>query len=268
MSTRISLNTDIGEGYGSWRIADDDALLQIVTDANLACGFHASDPDIMRETCSRARSLGVQIGAQVGFADLRGFGRRHIDMDPRSLANDVLYQLGALAAFTRVEEIPLAYVKLHGALYHSCLAHPDYATAYLDAIEAYDPSLPLLLQPGTPLADAAQERGLMIVREGYVDRAYTADGRLVPRGQPGAVITDLDEARARAVQMAVEHTVPSIDGQTLEQQVDSLCIHSDSPGAGAIAAAVAEALAEHDITPTPFPTRNRTHHQHRRETPR
>lgn len=250
--TRMSLNTDIGEGYGVWRIADDDALLQVVTDANLACGFHASDPDIMRATCARARALGVSVGAQVGFPDLRGFGRRHIDMDPASLANDVLYQLGALAAFTRVEGIPLAYVKLHGALYHSCLTRPDYAGAYLDAVTAYDPGLPLLLQPGTPLADAALERGLTTVREGYIDRAYTADGRLVPRGRPGAVISDPEEAAARAVQMAVDGRVTSIDGQVTEQRFDSLCIHSDSPGAAAVATAVAEALAAHGVTLTPF----------------
>lgn len=250
MTTSISLNTDIGEGYGAWRIADDEELLSVVSDANLACGFHASDPDIMRETCARARTLGVGIGAQVGFPDLRGFGRRHIDMAPGSLGNDVLYQLGALSAFTRVAQIPLAYVKLHGALYHSCLSRPDYAEAYLDAVVAYDPTLPLLLQPATPLADAATERGLRIVPEGYIDRAYTAEGRLVPRGHPGAVICDPDEASARAVQMATEGTVTSIDGQTLEHEVDSLCIHSDSPGATTVATAVARALAEHDITLT------------------
>lgn len=258
--TRISLNTDIGEGYGAWRITDDEDLMQIVTDANLACGFHASDPDIMRTTCARARKLGVSIGAQVGFADLRGFGRRHIDMDPTSLANDVLYQLGALAAFTRVEGIPLAYVKLHGALYHSCLTHEDYASAYLDAIVAYDPALPLLLQPATPLAEAAGARGLTIIREGYLDRAYTSEGRLVPRGESGAVITDPDEASARAIQMVTNHTVTSIDGHTMDHQVDSLCIHSDSPGAVTLATAVVQALAEHHITLAQLGTTSTTDH--------
>lgn len=250
--SRISLNTDIGEGYGAWSIADDDALLQIVTDANLACGFHASDPDIMRSTCARARELGVSVGAQVGFPDLRGFGRRHIDMDPRSLANDILYQLGALSAFAKVEGIPLAYVKLHGALYHSCLTHDDYARAYLDAVEAYDATLPLLLQPATPLAEAAESRGLRVIREGYLDRAYTAEGRLVPRGTPGAVITDPQEVSARAVQLVTERTVTSIDGTTLDHEVDSVCVHSDSPGAVALAAAVSRALSEQQITLTPL----------------
>lgn len=250
--TRISLNTDIGEGHGAWRIADDETLLRIITDANLACGFHASDPDIMHVTCAQARDLGVSIGAQVGFADLRGFGRRHIDMDPMSLANDVLYQLGALSAFTLVEGVQVSYVKLHGALYHSCLTREDYAKAYLDAIESYDPSLPLLLQPGTPLAHAARRRGLTIVREGYIDRGYTQDGRLVPRNQPGALITDPREAIDRAIQMATEHTITSVDGYRLEAEFDSLCIHSDSPGATALASAVATALSEHAVTLTPI----------------
>lgn len=250
-TTEISLNTDIGEGYGPWSIAPDAELMRIVTDANVACGFHASDPDIMRTTCRRAAELGVAVGAQVGFGDLRGFGRRYIEMDPESLTNDVLYQLGALAAFTRAEGVTMGYVKAHGALYHACLQREDYAGAVLDAVEIFDPGMRLMLQPGTDMAAAAQERGLSIIREGYIDRAYTDDGLLVPRGQPGAVITDPEQAAARAVRLATEGRIESINGRVLDVVVDSLCIHSDSPGALEQASAVAEALSGRGIRLTP-----------------
>jgi UPF0271 protein len=239
----LSLNTDIGEGYGAWVIADDDVLLGLVTDANLACGFHASDPDIMRRTCRTARQRSVAIGAQVGFRDVLGFGRRFIEVPRTTLSNDVLYQLGALSAFASAEQTPIAFVKVHGALYHAAVQHASYARAIIDAVRDFDASLPVLCQPGTAFWRAVEDAGLRTIAEGYLDRAYTADGLLVPRGTAGALITDPRVAARRAVQLAVEGTVSAIDGTVISMPVESVCIHSDSPGASALATAVREALA-------------------------
>ena len=240
--TRISLNTDIGEGYGAWSIADDASLLGTVTDANLACGAHASDPDIMRRTCQVAREGGVGIGAQVGYFDLRGFGRRYIETAPASLTNDVLYQLGALQAFTTAAGTAIGYLKIHGALYHAAVQRPDYANAVIDAAELFDPSMPIMCQPGTALFETVESRGFRTIREGYIDRAYTPDGLLVPRGQPGALITDLETCAERAVGIALRGEVAAIDGTVISVPADSVCIHSDSPGAVEIARAVRDAL--------------------------
>jgi len=243
----ISLNTDIGEGYGSWTIADDGALLSLVTDANLACGFHASDPDIMRKTCNTAERNGVAVGAQVGFHDILGFGRRFIEIAQTTLTNDILYQLGALSAFASLERTPIAFVKAHGALYHAAVKYPQYASAVVNAVRGYDSSLPVMCQPGTNFYRHLKDAGLETIREGYIDRAYTEDGLLVPRGLPGAVITDPKEAAQRAVQLATEGTVTTINGAVIEMSVDSLCIHSDSPGAVEVATAVRQALSAADI---------------------
>ncbi len=248
----VSLNTDIGEGYGVWRVTDDAALLAVVTDANVACGFHAGDPDILRRTCEVAAEGGVGVGAQVGFADLRGFGRRFVQVPRESLVNDVLYQLGALAALASVAGTRVSYVKPHGALYHAATQHDDYAAAVVEAMLAYDSALALLCQPGTRLAELAGREGVQHVAEGFVDRGYTSDGLLVPRSEPGAVVTDLDEARSRAVRMAREGTVDAVDGTTIPMQVESLCVHSDSPGALEVATAVREALEAEGIALRPL----------------
>jgi UPF0271 protein len=248
MTATLSLNTDIGEGYGAWAIADDEALLGLVTDANLACGFHASDPDIMRRTCRTARQRSVAVGAQVGFRDVLGFGRRFIEVPRATLSNDVLYQLGALSAFTSVERTPIAYVKVHGALYHAAVRHDSYALAIIDAVLDFDAGLPVLCQPDTTFWRAVRDAGLGTIAEGYLDRAYTADGLLVPRGQPGAVITDPEVAAQRAVRIATERTVTAIDGTVIDMPVDSVCVHSDSPGAPELAAAVRQALTEAGVT--------------------
>jgi UPF0271 protein len=249
MATRvISLNTDIGEGFGPWRIADDAALLKVVTDANLACGFHASDPDIMRTTCEVAASRNITVGAQVGYGDLRGFGRRFIEMDPASITNDVLYQLGALNAFTAAAGRRTGYLKIHGALYHAAVARAEYADAVIGAMKLYDSKLPMMCQPGTPLFDSATSAGLQTIAEGYIDRAYTAEGLLVPRSIAGSVITDRDECVARALKLALENRVETFDGPTIDVVAESLCIHSDSPGAPELARAVRDALEGAGVT--------------------
>ena len=248
----ISLNSDIGEGFGAWSIADDAALLTIITDANVACGFHAGDPDIMRTTCLQANQAGITVGAQVGYWDLRGFGRRFMAVDPKTIVNDVLYQLGALSAFTRAAGTEIRYLKVHGALYHAAVAHSPYAEAIIDALGHFDPDLPLLCQPGTPLARTAESAGRRIIREGYVDRAYTAEGLLAPRDEAGSVFNDPAVCAEQAVSLAMRGQVVSKDGSTVTVAVDSLCIHSDSPGAPNLARAVRRALQNAGATLTPL----------------
>ena len=226
-----------------------------MTDANVACGFHAGDPDVLRHTCEVAAANGVGVGAQVGFDDLRGFGRRFIQVPRASLVNDVLYQIGALASLASVAGGRVAYVKPHGALYHAAAQHDDYAGAVVEAVLAYaagHDELLLLCQPGTRLAAAARAAGLRVVAEGFVDRGYTADGLLVPRGEHGAAVTDADEAGRRAVQMAREGTVEAVDGSTVAMRVESLCVHSDSPGAVETARAVRAALEEAGVALRPL----------------
>lgn len=240
--TRISLNADVGEGFGPWSYGDDDALLRVVTDANVACGFHGGDPDVIRRTCATAVAAGVRIGAHVGFQDLRGFGRRHIAVPRESLVNDVVYQLGALATFALIEGSVVSYVKPHGALYHSAVADDQYAAAIVEAIRVFDAALPLLCQPGTRLAQHAEAVGVRLLAEGFVDRRYTNEGLLVPRSEPGAVIADRDAAVGQAVRLAMESIVETCDGTAVPMSVDSLCVHSDSPGAAAFARATRAAL--------------------------
>ncbi|TCP39365.1 UPF0271 protein [Tamaricihabitans halophyticus] len=248
----ISLNTDIGESFGAWTMADDDALLATVTDANIACGFHAGDPSTMRRTCETAAANGVSIGAHVAFHDLRGFGRRYMALPRQQLLEDLLYQIGALAGFARVAGSEVRYVKPHGALYHSAVAHDEHAAAVVDSIRQFDQNLSLLCQPGTKLARHATEAGLTVLREGFIDRSYTADGTLLPRGEPGAVIKDPAAAVEQAVALVATGAVTTVDGTTIPMPVDSLCIHSDSPGATAFAVKTRSALETAGVVLAPL----------------
>lgn len=240
----ISLNSDIGEGYGIWTVADDAELMNVISDANLACGFHAGTPDIMRKMVQLAADNNVSIGAQVGFYDIRGFGRYPIDLPAETVGNDVVYQIGALQAFCDRAGVALRYVKIHGALYHVALHRPEYRTAVLQAVASHPTPLKFFCQPGTDLFAEATAIGLSIVQEGYLDRAYTPDGLLVPRGQPGAMVTNAEEVAERAVDFAVHGRVKAITGDYIPMPVESMCVHSDSPGALGIARAAAGALAE------------------------
>jgi 5-oxoprolinase (ATP-hydrolysing) subunit A len=239
----IDLNADLGEGFGRWTLGDDDALLGIVTSANVACGFHAGDPSTMHRICGRAVERSVAVGAQVGYRDLAGFGRRRIDYEPGELRDDVLYQIGALEGFCRVAGGRVAYVKPHGALYNTAAVDEGQAGAVVAAVLAYDPSLPVLCQPGSVLARLATEAGLEVVGEGFADRGYRADGTLMPRSLPGAVLHDPDEVVARAVRMAVDKVVETADGVAVQVPVASVCVHGDTPGAVDLAARVREGLA-------------------------
>lgn len=238
----IDVNSDLGESYGVWQLGDDEAMLDIVTSANVACGFHAGDPSVLRAACSQAVQRNVAIGAQVSFPDLLGFGRRHLAMSPNELRDAVLYQLGALDAFAQVGGSQIAYVKPHGALYHASATDESLAMAVVDAAAEYDPSLAVLGLPASQLLAAAERAGLEAVPEAFADRAYLPDGGLVSRREPGSVLTDPDEVAARAVRLAVEHEVIAVDGSTVAVHARSICVHSDTPGAVGLARAVRAAL--------------------------
>jgi len=248
----MDLNADLGEGFGRWELGDDDALLEIVTSANVACGFHAGDPLTMRSVCAEAARRGVSVGAQVSYRDLAGFGRRYIAYEPAELTADVLYQLAALDGIAQAHGTRVRYVKPHGALYHAAAGDPAQAGAVAAAVRAYDPELPVLSLPGSQLLAAAGRAGLRGVREAFLDRAYTPDGGLVPRGQRGAVIADPDEVAARAVRMAVDGTVVAVDGSTVSVAAESLCVHGDTPAAVEVARRVRATLTDAGVQLTPF----------------
>ena len=244
----MDLNSDLGEGYGRWALGDDAALLEVVTSANVACGFHAGDPATIDRTVRTAVERGVAVGAQVSYPDLVGFGRREIDVPPDQLTADVLYQLGALEAFAKAAGSRVRYVKPHGALYNRIARDPVQAAAVVEAIRRYDPALPLLTLPGSVAMEAAGEAGIPSVGEGFADRAYTAEGRLVSRREPGAVLHDPEQVAARAVVMATEHRVEAAGGEQVAVEVRSLCVHGDTPGAVDLARAVRTALEHAGVT--------------------
>jgi 5-oxoprolinase (ATP-hydrolysing) subunit A len=248
----IDLNADLGEGFGQWRLGDDDALLDVVTSANVACGFHAGDPGLMRRVCEIAAGRGVAVGAQVGYRDLAGFGRRRIDYDLDELRDDVIYQIGALAGFCRVAGSRVRYVKPHGALYNTAAVDQGQASAVVAAVSDFDPALPVLCQPGSVLATAAAAAGLTVIGEGFADRDYRADGTLVPRSSPGALVHDPDLVGARAVRMAVDGTVVAIDGTVVPSPVRSVCLHGDTPGAVELARRVRAAMTAARLDVLPF----------------
>lgn len=248
----IDLNADLGESYGVWTLGDDAAMLDLVTSANVACGFHGGDPSTLRRVCQAAAERGVSIGAQVSYPDLLGFGRRFIDIDPQELRDAVLYQLGALDGFAQVAGAGVAYVKPHGALYHACVSHPEQAAAVVAAAHEFDPSMAVLGPPGSPLLVVADEMGMETVPEAFADRAYLPDGRLVPRSEPGSVIDDPALVADRAVALATERTVTAIDGSVVAVHARSLCIHGDTPGAVALARAVRDGLETAGVRLHPF----------------
>jgi UPF0271 protein len=249
---RIDLNADVGEGLGRWSLGDDEALLDVVTSANVACGFHAGDPTVLRRVCAQAAERGVAIGAQVGYRDLHGFGRRFIDMPADDLTNDVLYQIGALEAFARVAGARVAYVKPHGALYNAIVHHEEQAAAVVDAVRKYDETLPVLGLPGSVWLRRAGEAGLTTVAEAFADRAYTPEGTLVSRRQEGAVLDDVDEIAARCLRLVTAGEVEATDGSVVPVRAASVCVHGDTPGAVAVARAVRTALEDAGVTVGPF----------------
>jgi UPF0271 protein len=245
---RIDLNADVGEHDDAAAAALEASLLRTVTSVNIACGFHAGGPDLMRRTLALARDAGVSPGAHPGFRDAEGFGRRDLPASPRAVENLVAYQVGALAALARCEGVALAHVKPHGALYNQSARDASLARAVAAAVRMIDPALAIVALAGSALAEAAATAGLRVVAEGFVDRAYRGDGSLVPRGQPGALLTDPRHAAERAVALARDGRVAAIDGTILSLRVETLCVHGDTPGALAMARAARDALEAAGLT--------------------
>jgi UPF0271 protein len=224
---RIDLNCDLGESFGAWRMGEDAALLDLVSSANVACGFHAGDPTIMQRTVALAAARGVAIGAHVSLPDLQGFGRREMAVTPAEVHAMTLYQLGALHAFARATGTAVAHVKPHGALYNMAARDRALADAIADAVRAFDPALALFGLAGSALLDAGRAAGLRVVSEAFADRRYRADGSLQPRREPDAVIDDADAATAQALRMAQHGEVTAVDGQRVALKADTLCLHGD-----------------------------------------
>ncbi|MFZ0229919.1 MAG: 5-oxoprolinase subunit PxpA [Mycobacterium sp.] len=238
----IDLNADLGEGFGIWRLGDDDAMLGIVTSANIACGFHAGDPAGLLSVCRLAAERGVRIGAQVSYRDLAGFGRRFIDVAPEDLLADVVYQIGALHGLAQAAGSTVSYVKPHGALYNTIVTHSEQAAAVAEAVRMVDADLPVLGLAGSVFFDEAQRRGLRTVPEAFADRAYRPEGQLVSRREPGAVLHDPVAIAERVLAMVTTGNVTAVDGTTFALQVESVCVHGESPGAVQFASAVRDRL--------------------------
>ncbi len=239
---RIDLNSDLGEGFGNWDFGDDAAMLELVSSANIACGFHAGDPRHLLDTCRQAVTRGVQIGAQVGYRDLAGFGRRFIDVEPADLIADVRYQIGALDGLARSVGGLVSYVKPHGALYNTVFGHPEQAAAVVAAVAGYDRELGILGLPGSLLLTVAAQTGLPTFTEAFADRAYTRQGQLLSRRLPGGLLTDPIQVAERVSRLVTDGEIVAHDGIVIPMTADSICVHGDTPGAVAIAAAVRDIL--------------------------
>ncbi|KQR17111.1 LamB/YcsF family protein [Cellulomonas sp. Leaf334] len=251
MADRIDLNCDLGEELDAWAPGVDGLdtqLLDIVTSANVACGFHAGDERIMAAVCGAAAVRGVAVGAHVSYLDRANFGRRFLDVPADVLQAHVAQQIGVLQAIALREGTRVAYVKPHGALYNTVVHHEEHARAVVAAIT----DLPVLGLPGSAVLAAATSRGLRAVTEAFADRGYCADGTLVPRSEPGALVTDTDEVAARVVRLATEGVVRAVDGADVRVDAESVCVHSDTPGAAALARTVRAALAENGVAVLPF----------------
>jgi UPF0271 protein len=240
MAARIDFNCDMGEGFGAWRLGDDEHVITCITSANVACGFHAGDPGWMRTTVRLAETVGVAIGAHPGFPDLRGFGRRNINASADEVRDDLVYQIGALTAFTRAKR--LQHVKPHGALYNMAVGGGDLARAICEAVLETDPDMLVVLLAGSKWADLAEGMGVRVAREVFADRAFNADGTLVSRARPGSVIHDTQAVVERSLRMVTEGRVSAITGEDVAVQADTICLHGDTPGAVHLAEALRAAF--------------------------
>ena len=248
----VDLNADLGESFGNYTCGMDGEVLPLISSANVACGFHASDPLVMSRTVAAAARLHTAVGAHPGYPDLVGFGRRSISVSPAELKAMVQYQLGALDAFCRASGVRLQHVKPHGAMYNMAAKDEKLALAIAEAVSAYDPELILLGLSGSRMIEAGEALGLRCAREVFADRAYQEDGSLVPRSQPGAVITDEDAAVARVLRMVKEGTVETVTGRVIPVKADSVCLHGDNPKAVAFARRIREALEREGVTVCPI----------------
>ena len=252
MAQSIDLNADLGEGFGECRLAGDEALLDLVSSANIACGFHAGDATTMMDTVRAAKQRGVSIGAHPSYPDLPGFGRRELGLGPAQISFHVEAQIRSLAEVCSAASARLSYVKPHGALYNRAAKDPNAARAIAVAIRDVDPTLTLLGLAGSAMARAAADSGIPFASEAFVDRAYTSDATLVPRGEKNSVIEDVDEAVERALQLARDHSVRAISGEVLRVDAMSLCVHGDNPEAAKLLRAVRARLELESFSIVPF----------------
>ncbi|SIQ48561.1 UPF0271 protein [Rhizobium sp. RU35A] len=250
----IDLNSDLGESYGAWRMGQDEAMLAIVSSANIACGFHAGDPAGIYNTVKAAAARGVAIGAHVSYPDRVGFGRRDMDIAPEQLFTDTIYQIGALKGIAASLGTTVTYVKPHGALYNRIAWDARQGQAVIDAILAIDAGLVLMGLANAPILDLARKAGLAVVAEAFADRAYTPKGELVSRREPGAVLHDKDEIAERMLRLARTGTLVAIDGSTIEISAQSICVHGDSPGAVDIAETIRQRFEREGVAIRPFVT--------------
>jgi UPF0271 protein len=244
----IDLNSDLGESFGHWTLGHDAELMMSISSANVACGYHAGDPGVMRETVRMARDKGVAVGAHPGLPDLVGFGRRNMAVSANEVENMVLYQVGALAAIAAAEQVRLQHVKAHGALYNMAVKDRALADAIAAGVCAVDRSLALFALPGTELARAAEAAGLRVVREGFADRAYEPDGSLTPRSRTGSVIYSPEEVIGRAIRMARDGVVRATNGSDIAMPIDTLCTHGDTPGSHELTRRLRAGLEAEGIT--------------------
>lgn len=243
----IDLNADLGETTAGNPVADDASMIKLVSSANIACGFHAGDPHDIARTVASAAERGVTVGAHVGYRDAAGFGRRFMEYAPNELADEVLYQIGALEALARKHGTTIRYVKPHGALYNAIVHHEEQARAVIDGIRAFGGDLAVMLLPGGVAVHHAEKAGMMVIAEAFADRNYNPDGTLVPRRDPAAVITDPDLVAARVLQLAEQGTITAVDGTELKVDAMSVCVHGDSPGSVAMTQSIVDRLRDRGI---------------------
>jgi UPF0271 protein len=256
MGRKIDLNCDMGESFGIYSIGDDAEMLKVVSTANVACGFHAGDPVVMRKTIRMAKENGVAVGAHPSFADLYGFGRRRISGErPEDLETQLIFQIVAMRGMCDLEGHPMTHVKTHGALGNMAAVDPDLAALCIRAIRAVDPALVFITLPYSQTYRAAEKAGLRVACEIYADRAYTDYGQLMPRSEPGAVIDDPGRSLNQVLEMVVNGRIPTAGGKTLHVEPETICVHGDTPGAVSIARALRAALEQNDIEIAPFATR-------------
>lgn len=249
---KIDLNCDMGESFGAYKLGFDEEMIKHVSSANIACGFHAGDPVVMQRTIRLAKTYGVKVGAHPSYPDLLGFGRRNMAVAATDVKGYLIYQIGALQAFARVEGLELQHVKPHGALYNMAVKDPKLAQAIAEAVRSLDKGLILVVLAGSAWVNIAKEQGLRVAGEAFADRAYSADGSLVPRSQPGAVIKDKKEVAERVIRMIEEGRVKAITGEDVIIKADTICLHGDTPGALELAIHLRSALGDRGIKVVPL----------------
>ena len=248
---RVDINSDVGESFGAYRIGQDTGLMKSITSANIAAGFHAGDPSVLRATIRTAKAHGVAVGAHPGFPDLVGFGRRDLNVTAREAEDLVLYQVAAVAGVASAEGMRIQHVKPHGALFNMAVRNAELAAAIARAVAAFDPMLLLFGLPGSEILKAGRSEGLRVAAEVFADRAYEPDGSLASRRKPGSVIHDAEMVVERAVRMVKDHTVVAIDGSVVPLQADTICVHGDTPGSDDLAASIRAGLERAGITVKP-----------------